>query len=294
MDKFYIGSHVDNKFPNFVLGAVQEALSYGANSLMFYTGAPQNSIRRPVEELKKEEALALLQANNIDLDNVVVHAPYIINLANTVKKEIFEISLRVLIDEIKRVDYLGFRKLVLHPGSHVNMGYDAGINKLIEGLNLAIAATKDSKVVILIETMSGKGSEIGITFEQVHQILEGVEDKSRIGVCLDTCHLSDAGYNLSNVDEIIQQISDIIGLDYIMAIHINDSKNPLGSHKDRHENIGYGFIGFDILSKFAHHKAFENIPKILETPYINEKAPYKEEIKALRDNVFNSELKTNL
>ena len=291
MAKLIIGSHVDNKAPNFVLGSVKEALSYEANALMFYTGAPQNTFRRPVNELKGEEALALLKEHNISLDNVIVHAPYIINLANTVKPDIFDVSLRVLIDEINRVDYLGYHKLVLHPGSHVNMGAEVGIAKLIEGLNLAIEATKNSKVIILIETMAGKGSEIGITLEQVRQIIAGVNDKSRIGVCLDTCHLSDSGYDLSDVDAMVQKIDDIIGLKNVMAIHINDSKNPCGAHKDRHENIGYGMIGFETLSRFASHEAFANIPKILETPYINEKAPYKEEIKALRDNVFNSELK---
>ena len=291
MDRFIIGSHVDNKSPNFVLGSVMEALSYEANALMFYTGAPQNTYRRPVSELKGKEALELLKEHNISLDNVIVHAPYIINLANVVKPDIFDVSLRVLIDEINRVDYLGYHKLVLHPGSHVNMGADIGIAKLIEGLNMALDATKDSKVIILIETMAGKGSEIGITLEQVRHIINGVYDKSRIGVCLDTCHLSDAGYDLTDTDGMVQKIDEIIGLNYVMAIHVNDSKNPQGAHKDRHENIGYGMIGFDTLSRFAHHKAFENIPKILETPYINEKAPYKEEIKALRDNIFNSELK---
>lgn len=291
MAKLIIGSHVDNKAPNFVLGSVKEALSYEANALMFYTGAPQNTFRRPVNELKGEEALALLKEHNISLDNVIVHAPYIINLANTVKPDIFDVSLRVLIDEINRVDYLGYHKLVLHPGSHVNMGAEVGIAKLIEGLNLAIEATKESKVIILIETMAGKGSEIGITLEQVRQIIDGVNDKSRIGVCLDTCHLSDSGYDLSDVDAMVKKIDEIIGLKNVMAIHINDSKNPCGAHKDRHENIGYGMIGFETLSRFASHEAFESIPKILETPYINEKAPYKEEIKALRDNVFNGELK---
>lgn len=291
MDKFYLGSHVDNKAPRFVLGAVEEALSYEATALMFYTGAPQNSFRRPVEELRRDEALALLKEHNISVDQVIVHAPYIINLANTTKQEIFDVSLRVLIDEIKRVDYLGFNKLVLHPGSHVNAGIEAGIQKLIEGLDLAIYATSGSKVMILIETMAGKGSEIGITLEQVKEIIMGVKDQSRIGVCLDTCHLSDAGYDLSNTDYIVQRIDEIIGLDYIKAIHINDSKNPVGAHKDRHENIGYGYIGFDVLSRFCHHEAFKDVPKILETPYINEKAPYKEEIKALRENVFNPNLK---
>ena len=290
-NKFYIGSHVDNKSPEFILGAVKEAISYGANALMFYTGAPQNSFRRPVSELRGEEALNLLKEANISIDNVIVHAPYFINLANTVKPDIFDFSLKALIDEINRVAKLGYHKLVLHPGSHVNMGSDVGIAKLVEGLNLALEATKDTSVMILIETMAGKGAEIGITLEQVKQILNGVIDQSRIGVCLDTCHLHDGGYNLENLDELVNSIDEIIGLNYVKAIHVNDSKNPRGAHKDRHENIGYGFIGFEVLNKFAHHQKFVDIPKILETPYINEKAPYKEEIQALRNQTFNPNLK---
>lgn len=291
MDKLIIGSHVDNKSPKFILGAVEDALNYDATALMFYTGAPQNSFRRDVRELKGKEALELAVSKGLDLKNIVVHAPYFINLANTVKDDIFIFSLNSLIEEIKRVEYLGLSKLVLHPGSHVKAGNEVGISKLIEGLNAAIMATSSSKVKILIETMAGKGSEIGVTLEQIKKIIDGVNDKSRIGVCLDTCHLHDAGYDLTNTDEFIAKIDEIIGLKYIEVIHINDSKNPIGAHKDRHENIGFGFIGFETLYRFATHKAFADIPKILETPYINEKVPYKEEIKALREHNFNEKLK---
>ena len=293
-DKLIIGSHVNDNAPDFVLGSVKEALSYDANALMFYTGAPQNSFRRPVSELKGLEAQALLKSAGISISNVVVHAPYFINLANSIKPELFEFSLKALIDEINRVDALGFYKLVLHPGSHVKAGFEVGINKLIEGLNKAIEATKGSKVKILIETMAGKGAEIGITLEQVRTILSGVNDQSRIGVCLDTCHLHDAGYDLTDTDAFVKKVDEIIGLHYVEVIHINDSKNVLGAHKDRHENIGYGFIGFETLCRFANHPAFKSIPKILETPYINEKAPYKEEIKALREHVFNDTLKSSI
>lgn len=291
MNKLIIGSHVDNKAPNFVLGAVQDSINNGANALMFYTGAPQNSYRRPIQELKGKEALELVKQSGIELDNIIVHAPYYINLANTIKPDIFDFSLKALVDEIRRTEALGYHKLVLHPGSHVNAGVDAGIQKLIIGLNLAIKETKDSKVKILIETMAGKGSEIGTTLEQVKTIIDGVEDKSRIGVCLDTCHLHDAGYDLTNLEELVAKIDSVIGLSYIGAIHVNDSKNPCSAHKDRHENIGFGYIGFATIYNFITHPAFTNIPKILETPYINEKAPYKYEIKALRENNFNPQLK---
>jgi len=291
MNKLIIGSHVDNKAPNFVLGAVQDSLNNGANALMFYTGAPQNSYRRPVQELKGQEALELVRQSGIELDNIIVHAPYYINLANTIKPDIFDFSLKALVDEIRRTEALGYHKLVLHPGSHVNAGVEVGMQKVIEGLNLAIKETAGSKVKILIETMAGKGSEIGTTLEQVKTIIDGVEDKSRIGVCLDTCHLHDAGYDLTNLEDLVAKIDNTIGLSYVGAIHVNDSKNPCAAHKDRHENIGFGYIGFATIYNFITHPAFDNIPKILETPYINEKAPYKDEIKALRENNFNPQLK---
>lgn len=284
-----IGSHVSLTGKDMLLGSVKEALSYNANTFMFYTGAPQNTKRKPVSQMKVPEALALIQENGIDKNNIVVHAPYIINLANTLKKETYELAVSFLREEIQRVEEIGMRRLVLHPGSHVKAGEEAGINSIISGLNDVL--TEDQNVVVCLETMAGKGSELGISIDQLAYIIDHVFYKDKLGICLDTCHLNDAGYDLSLFDEILDEIDQKIGLDKVLVVHVNDSKNPRGAHKDRHENIGYGTIGFDILNAIVHNKRLENVPKILETPYIDNKAPYKEEIQMFRTQIFNSDLK---
>lgn len=284
-----IGSHVSLTGKDMLLGSVKEALSYNANTFMFYTGAPQNTKRKPVSRMKIQEALALMKENGIDKNNIVVHAPYIINLANTLKKETYELAVSFLREEIQRVEEIGMRRLVLHPGSHVKAGEEAGINSIISGLNDVL--TEDQNVVVCLETMAGKGSELGISIDQLAYIIDHVFYKDKLGICLDTCHLNDAGYDLSLFDEILDEIDQKIGLDKVLVVHVNDSKNPRGAHKDRHENIGYGTIGFDILNAIVHNKRLENVPKILETPYIDNKAPYKEEIQMFRTQIFNSDLK---
>ncbi|WP_423901536.1 deoxyribonuclease IV [Eggerthia catenaformis] len=284
-----IGSHVSLTGKDMLLGSVKEALSYNANTFMFYTGAPQNTKRKPVSQMKVPEALALIQENGIDKNNIVVHAPYIINLANTLKKETYELAVSFLREEIQRVEEIGMRRLVLHPGSHVKAGEEAGINSIISGLNDVL--TEDQNVVVCLETMAGKGSELGISIDQLAYIIDHVFYKDKLGICLDTCHLNDAGYDLALFDEILDEIDQKIGLDKVLVVHVNDSKNPRGAHKDRHENIGYGTIGFDILNAIVHNKRLENVPKILETPYIDNKAPYKEEIQMFRTQIFNSDLK---
>lgn len=284
-----IGSHVSMGGKDMLLGSVKEALSYQANTFMFYTGAPQNTKRKPVSRMKIQEALALMKENGIDKNNIVVHAPYIINLANTLKKETYELAVSFLREEIQRVEEIGMRRLVLHPGSHVKAGEEAGINSIILGLNDVL--TEDQNVVVCLETMAGKGSELGISIDQLAYIIDHVFYKDKLGICLDTCHLNDAGYDLSLFDEILDEIDQKIGLDKVLVVHVNDSKNPRGAHKDRHENIGYGTIGFDILNAIVHNKRLENVPKILETPYIDNKAPYKEEIQMFRTQIFNSDLK---
>ena len=284
-----IGSHVSLTGKDMLLGSVKEALSYNANTFMFYTGAPQNTKRKPVSQMKVPEALALIQENGIDKNNIVVHAPYIINLANTLKKETYELAVSFLREEIQRVEEIGIKRLVLHPGSHVKAGEEAGINSIILGLNDVL--TEDQNVVVCLETMAGKGSELGISIDQLAYIIDHVFYKDKLGICLDTCHLNDAGYDLSLFDEILDEIDQKIGLDKVLVVHVNDSKNPRGAHKDRHENIGYGTIGFDILNAIVHNKRLENVPKILETPYIDNKAPYKEEIQMFRTQIFNSDLK---
>lgn len=284
-----IGSHVAMSGKDMMLGSVQEALSYDATTFMFYTGAPQNTVRKPVSELHIEEAKALMQEHNIDIDNVVVHAPYIINLANTLKPETFELAVRFLKQEIERCEAIGVSRLVLHPGSHVKAGDEAGLNQIVKGLNMVL--DPHQKVKIALETMAGKGTELGRTFDQIQYIIENVEHAELLGVCMDTCHLHDAGYDLSHFDDLLKEFDEKIGLDRLLVVHVNDSKNERGAHKDRHENIGYGYIGFDILNKIVHHPLLKDVPKILETPYIEKQAPYKQEIIMFQTQTFNNGLK---
>lgn len=272
-----------------LLGSVKEALSYGANTFMFYTGAPQNTARKPISELRVDEAKTLMKENNIDINNVVVHAPYIINLANTVKAETYELAVRFLKQEIERCEQIGAKRLVLHPGSHVKAGEEVGLNQIVKGLNEVL---KDGqKIHIALETMAGKGSELGKTFEEIRYIIDHVEKNELLGVCLDTCHIHDGGYDLNDFDKVLDNFDKIIGLDRLLVIHVNDSKNVKGAHKDRHENIGYGHIGFDVLNYIVHHEKLKNVPKILETPYIDGEAPYQKEIEMLKNQTFNNGLK---
>ena len=283
-----IGSHVGYKKDSGLVGSVKEALSYNANTFMFYTGAPQNTKRLPIDLEKVKEADQLMKDNKIAKENVIVHAPYIINLAtdDLVKREF---SCNFLKEEIKRVETLGFSYLVLHPGSHVGAGTDKGIQNIADSLNKII--DKDTKVVILLETMAGKGTEVGKNFEELESIISKIKQKENIGVCLDTCHLNDAGYDLNYFDKVLDSFDKIIGLDKLKCIHVNDSKNIMGSHKDRHENIGYGYIGFDNLINIIYNKRLDNIPKILETPYIDKTyPPYKYEIEMIRTKKFNKNL----
>lgn len=284
-----IGSHVSMSGKEMLLGSVKEALSYGANTFMFYTGAPQNTVRKPIEQLKIAEAKALMEENNIDINNIVVHAPYIINLANTIKPETYELAVTFLKKEIERCKVIGAKILVLHPGSHVKAGVEAGLNQIVKGLN---EATKDcGDVKIALETMAGKGSECGRTFDELEYIFNHVEDNSCLGFCLDTCHIHDAGYDLTKFDDILSELDQKIGLNRLLVVHVNDSKNECGAHKDRHENIGYGKIGFETLNKIVHHPKLKSVPKILETPYNNKIAPYKEEIEMFKTQTFNPNLK---
>lgn len=279
---YLLGSHVGMSGKEMMLGSVMEALSYGANTFMIYTGAPQNTRRKKLEELRIEEAGLCMAENGIE--NFIVHAPYIINLANTVKPETFEIAVEFLGIELERTAAMGAKVLVLHPGAHVGAGVEAGIARIIEGLDKVMSA--DMPVDIALETMAGKGSEIGKTFEELKAVYDGVRCPEHLRVCLDTCHIHDAGYDIVNdYDGVLAHFDEVIGLDQIAAIHINDSKNPLGAQKDRHENVGKGHIGFETLLRFVSDERFRNVPKILETPWVKENpddkkssAPYKEEI----------------
>ncbi|MCR5608448.1 MAG: deoxyribonuclease IV [Lachnospiraceae bacterium] len=280
-----IGSHVGMSGKDMMLGSAKEAFSYGANTYMLYTGAPQNTRRKAIEELNIDKAWEFMKEH--DIDNIVVHAPYIINLANTEKPETFKLAVDFLAVEIERTAAMKSKILVLHPGSHVGAGADNGINQTVKGLNEVL--TKDTPVKIAIETMAGKGSEIGRSFEEIAKIFDGVKYNDKLSVCFDTCHTHDSGYDIVNdFDGVIDKFDRIIGKDKIACFHINDSKNPCGAAKDRHENIGKGYIGLEALKYIVHYKDFSDVPKILETPYLvgdgDKKTipPYKEEIELLR------------
>ena len=280
-----IGSHVSFTKDSQLLGSVLEALKYKSNTFMFYTGAPQNTKRALIDENKTKEAIKLMKENNIDINNVVVHAPYILNLANSKN---YDFNVSFLKEEIKRVQSLGVKYIVLHPGSHVGLGVDLGIKNIISALNDSLSL--NDNVVICLETMAGKGTELGVCFDELKRIIDGVVLKDKIGVCMDTCHLNDAGYNLKDFNLILDEFSNKIGLDYLKVIHINDSKNTISSHKDRHENIGFGYIGFDTLINIIYNDKLKKVPKILETPYVDLKPPYKEEIEMIRKKEFNKDV----
>lgn len=282
-----IGSHVGYKKDSQLLGSLNEALGYGANTFMFYTGAPQNTSRYPIDDNLSVEAFKKMKEIGLDYSKVVVHAPYIVNLANDDEVK-FNFAVQFLKEELKRCARLGIKKVVLHPGSHVGLGVDKGIENIAKGLNLVLG---EEDVTILLETMAGKGSEVGSKLEEIRRIIDLVEDKKHIGVCIDTCHLSDAGYDISKFDEFLDEFDKIIGIEKIGCVHVNDSKNEMGSHKDRHENIGFGKIGFETLLKVIYNERLENVPKILETPYVDkEYPPYKYEIEMIRNKEFDSTL----
>lgn len=286
MQKIKIGSHVKMAGKEMFLGSVKEAASYGANVLMLYTGAPQNTVRKEIAELNIEAGWEY--AKETGIEEIVVHAPYIINLGNTVKPETFELGVTFLEKEIKRTAAMRSRILVLHPGAHVGAGEEAGMKQIIKGLNLVLDENEDD-VYIALETMAGKGSELGAAFEEIRAIYDGVHKRDRLRVCFDTCHVNDAGYHLAeDYEGVLRQFDEVIGLSQIAAIHVNDSMNPCGAHKDRHANIGKGCIGFDVLCRIVHDERFAQVPKILETPWLCEEGskektlpPYKEEIAEL-------------
>ncbi len=287
-----IGSHVSMSGSKMLLAASEEAVSYGANTFMIYTGAPQNTRRKKIENLNIEAGLAHMKEHGIE--EIVVHAPYIINIGNSVNPDTYQLGVDFLRSEIERTEAIGAKQIVLHPGAHVGEGEEAGIKKIIEGLNEVIS--KEQNVQIALETMAGKGSECGKTFEELAQIIDGVTHNEKLSICFDTCHTHDAGYDIVNdFDGVLEEFDKIIGVDRIKVLHINDSKNSVGARKDRHENIGFGHIGFKALNYIVHHPQFASIPKILETPYVgedktNKKPPYKKEIEMLRNQNFNEQL----
>lgn len=284
-----IGSHVSFKSSEQLLGSVKEAISYNSTCFMFYTGAPQNTKRCRLDYDLTLKAVNLLHENNISVENLVIHAPYIINLANNLNKDKYLFSINFLCEELNRANMLGVKKVVLHPGSFTSLSLDDGINNIINALNLVIKPNLD--VSICLETMAGKGTEVGFKLEQIKRIIDGVKYNDKLMVCLDTCHLNDSGYDISNFNKFLDEFDKIIGIEKIGCVHVNDSKNVLGSRKDRHENIGFGTIGFDSLINVIYNERLENVPKILETPYINKLyPPYKFEIDMIRKRKFNNNL----
>lgn len=287
-----IGSHVSFGTKQ-ILGALEEALSYNANTFMFYTGAPTNTIRKDINEEIVKKAQISMQANNIDINNVVCHAPYIVNLGSKKDADKYNFSIDFIRNELKRCDEMGITKMVLHPGNAIGIEKEEGLNNIAEALNKILDGTTSCK--ILLETMAGKGTECGCTTDELKYIIDSVANKEQIGVCIDTCHIFDGGYDISNFDTYLKEFDEKIGIDKIGCIHVNDSKNILGSHKDRHANIGIGNIGFNNLINIIYHEKLENIPKILETPYIGDTddskerlyPPYKYEIEMIRNKEFN-------
>ena len=284
-----IGSHVRFNNSKQLLGSVMEAVSYNANTFMFYTGSTQSTSRCMINDELTYDAFKLMLENNINSDNVIVHAPYIVNLANRADEEKYNFYLNFFSEELNRVKKLGFNKIVLHPGSAVNCGREEGLNNIIYGLNKVFDNTLDT--VVLLEFMAGKGNELGTSIDELKYIIDGIKNKDRVGVCLDSCHMNDAGVDISKLDEFLDEFDNKIGIDKIKCFHLNDSKNQIGSHKDRHDNIGYGTIGFDNLINITTNKRLEGIPFILETPYINRNSkeefpPYKYEIENVRNKKF--------
>lgn len=291
-----LGSHVSMSGKKMLEESVTTAANYGASTFMIYTGAPQNTRRKKIEDLNIEKGQQAMA--ELGIKNFVVHAPYIINIANTEKAHVFNLGVEFLQEEIVRTEALGANQIVLHPGAHVGAGSEAGIKQIIKGLNEVLS--NDNDVQIALETMAGKGSEIGRNFEEIAHIMDGVTNNERLSVTFDTCHVHDAGYDIKNdFDGVLNEFDKLVGIDRIKVLHMNDSKNPIGAHKDRHENFGFGHIGFEALTYIINHPEFTDVPKILETPFVgpdkkNRVAPYKYEIDMIKSGEFDPNLLTKI
>ena len=289
-----IGSHVSFG-KNQLLGALEEALSYGSNTFMFYTGAPTNTIRKDIEESYTQKAQALMEEKGIDINNVICHAPYIVNLGNASDPEKYKFSQEFIKKELKRCDEMGITKMVIHPGNAIAITKEEGLDNIANAINNILDGT--TKCLLLLETMAGKGTECGCTTEELAYIIDKIQKKEQIGVCLDTCHINDGGYSIADFDNYLDEFESKIGIEKIKCVHVNDSKNDQGAHKDRHANFGIGTIGFDSLINVIYNSRLENVPKILETPYIGETdeskerlyPPYKYEIEMIKNKKFNPE-----
>lgn len=283
-----LGCHVS--ISGGLIKSAQTAASYNADTFMIYTGAPQNTKRKPIEDMKIEEGHKYMAEHG--LSDFVVHAPYIVNLASC-KDDLYQLAIDFLTSEIERTEALGSQYICLHPGSYTVKDVDYGIDRIAKGLNKIL--TKDTKPFICLETMAGKGSEIGKSFEELASIIDKVNYNDKLGICFDTCHTHDSGYDIiDNFDDVIKEFDNIIGLDKLKVFHVNGSLNLKGSRKDRHANIGADDnnpkgkdqIGFEALYRIVHHEALDGKPFILETPWLDKKTNlYKEEIEALRNGL---------
>ena len=272
---FNIGCHlsISNGFE--AIG--KQALSIEANTFQFFTRNPRGGTARKINQNDVDKLLILMKENNFS--QILAHAPYTMNLCSA-KPETREFALNTLSDDLKRMEYLPYNLYNFHPGSHTGQGVETGISQIINALNTAMF--EDMTTTVLLETMAGKGSEIGSSFEELKAIIDGVGYKKNIGVCLDTCHIFDAGYDIVNdLDGVLERFDKIIGIERLKAIHLNDSMNYLGCHKDRHQKIGYGAIGIETFEKIVNNKWLEDLPMFLETP--NEIEGYQKEIRLLKE-----------
>lgn len=292
-----IGSHVSNSGDEMLALAASEAVMFNENCFMIYLGAPQNTYRKEIERMNVSKFKDIINENNIDINDVIIHAPYIVNLAqvNTEKRQF---AIDFITKEMKLMSKIGCKYMVVHPGSHIDQGIEKGLDLISDSLKQILENTKDDDTYILIETMAGKGSECCFKFEQIAKILNNV-NSSRLNVCFDTCHVHDSGYDIiNNYENVLNNFNDLIGLERIKAFHINDSLNLCGSKKDRHANIGFGHIGYDALMQFVYDERFKEIPKILETPYVkcgsDSYPPYKYEIQMIKKNKFDNKLIDNI
>lgn len=287
----YIGSHTSYLKDKGLLGVVEESISYGSNIFMFYTGSNQSTLRFPINKELTEKAHKIMLENGFDKTKCIIHAPFIINLANNTDPAKYNFYINFFKEELKRCIELDIRNMVLHPGSYTSLDRQTGIENIAFGLNEAL---KDiDGVNLLLEYMSGKGTEVGSSIDDLSGIINLLDEdvKEKVFVCLDTCHMNDSGIDIANIEEFLDEFDKKIGINKIKCIHINDSYNVVGAHKDRHANIGYGTIGFEKLLNVIYNSRLDNIPKILETPWINRNeknayAPYKYEIEMIRNKKF--------
>lgn len=282
--KLIIGSHVSFINGSELYGSVTEALESNSNTFMIYTGPNQSAIRSRIDPELTLKAQKLMKENDINIQNVMVHAPFIVNLANNKDERKYNFYISFMKSEIVRCKSLGIKNLIFHPGSRTDLDRKTALNNIIFGINSIMDDVTDFNLII--EYMAGKGTELGSTIEDMEYIMNNINCKDLVGVCLDTCHLNDSGIDISKFDEFMDVFDLKVGFNKIKCVHINDSLNGVGTHKDRHANIGYGTIGFDNLINVVYNKKLEGIPKILETPYVNGVSPYKYEIEMIRNKKF--------